>query len=243
MASRDLDEEERQYNKLLRFCGLSAYRAFEFDRAKKLYEIEVGHKSINEAYFNFLPSQSKFTDEDRVYDYEVDDISSWKKCTDRFFSMRFNRFPNGDILLSLLASHEYCIDSMYKDKWEEFISYYQENEKSIQYIQKHLLSAWTKYSKTQKRTKIKSLRQKLPFGFDKYDYLQTYGLNNQKIALQNKLDELKLPNLCIDNIYEISYLRILSHTTSKTSIEIIQKLQMLFVTYFLEYQKKYKSFH
>ena len=241
MASRTLTIAERQYNKVLRFCGLSAYKAFEFDRAKKLYKQQVGQECVDEAYFNFLSHQSKFTDNDKIYDYEIDDINSWRKCTNKFFGMDFNRFPNGDILLNLLASHEYCIDSTYRDKWEEFVAYYIESERSIQYIQKHLLLTWKKYSKSQKRAKIQKLRQKLPFGFDKYDYLQTYGLNQQQTALQNKLDELKLPNLCIDNIYELSYLRIISDTISKSSDEIIKKLQKSFITYFLEYQKKYKS--
>jgi hypothetical protein len=234
---RALTKKEQEHNNTLKFLGLKTYRITDYDRARKKALLYFGIKDmkiIDLAYFSFLPNNQPL-------EVELSDTILWRKCTNDFFGLEFEIYPEGRKLLSILTSNEYCsMNEKYKDRWKEFIEYYQDTSSTIDYIKSNLFSTWKKLTKEDKSKKVKMLNNTLPFGFDKYNYLKDYGINQQKKALLKKLNSLELRNLHENNIYMDSYRNITKSKEKKYYSFISTKIKNLFIDYFIKYHSEYK---
>ena len=93
--------------------------------------------------------------EDWTLDVTLADIQLWRNCTNKFFGLPFEKTNEGKRILTVLTSHEYCMEK-YKRKWKEFLDYYHEAKQTIDYIKEYLPTTWEKLAK---KDKIKIARK------------------------------------------------------------------------------------
>lgn len=237
MATRKLSEIEKQHNILRKYIGKKAVSVEKYDEAikklKDLYPTLYTKKNIE------LGMHVRFL-EDWTLDVTLADIQLWRNCTNKFFGLPFEKTNEGKRILTVLTSHEYCMEK-YKRKWKEFLDYYHEAKQTIDYIKEYLPTTWEKLAKKDKIKKIIAIRKKTPT-FDKYEYLSSYGINQIEKALKNKLDSLEMINLCRNNIYDETYKNLLVPFMTQSNLEneffqnnFIEKLQNNFIKFFIKH--------